>query len=218
MDAVGVEIDPAVADIARQMTRHPVITGDFRQVPLPEHITAAIGNPPFSTVLVGEFLNRCYEQSELQRCGFVIPSYLTQTYSTVNRWRENWSLRAETIPRGLFPRLSKPLMFLLFERGSSRNMTGFCLYDECVDFDNLAKNAKALLIQGRPRIGVWRALLNEVMAELGGEASLEEIYDAVEPKRPTPNAWWRDKVRQTLQFHFESISRGRWRQPEQEAA
>jgi hypothetical protein len=48
---------------------------------------------------------------------------------------------------------------------------------------------------------------------LGGEASLSRIYDEVERvagDRAKANIHYREKVRQVLQKHFNSVSRGVW--------
>src|SRR5271157_3605390 len=44
---IGVEIDPELAEKARANTGRQVIAGDFTKVPLPDGVTAVIGNPPF---------------------------------------------------------------------------------------------------------------------------------------------------------------------------
>ena len=45
----------------------------------------------------------------------------------------------------------------------------------------------------------WRALVEFVLSQFGGRASLDAIYKAVEPIRHTTNVWWKEKVRQQLQ-------------------
>lgn len=49
---VGVEIDPQLAQIARDTTGRRVITGDFNTVNLPEGVTAIVGNPPITGPMV----------------------------------------------------------------------------------------------------------------------------------------------------------------------
>jgi len=208
--AIGVEIDPFVSEQCRENTGRRVITGDFISIALPEGITVAVGNPPFSVPLIQSFLHRLVNLPELQRCGLLLPAYALQTHNTVERWRSNWSLRAELIPRRLFPRLRLPLLFVKFIRDQRRDMIGFALYDQAVDIDKMPSRYKEVLTFGRPRQGAWRALVTEVLGELG-EADLGAIYAAIEPRRPTPNAWWREKVRQVLQLHFIRVGNGRWK-------
>jgi hypothetical protein len=209
--ATGVEIDPEVAERCRGNTGRPVITGDFRRVALPQGVTNVVGNPPFSVRLIGSFLCRITQLPECRFCGLLLPAYAMQTHNTVERWREHWSMRAEIIPRRLFPRLRLPLMFVLFTKDRCRNMTGFALYDHAVQFDKMSSLAREILTNGRPRRGVWAVLVDEVLEKLGNEANLTEIYATVEPKRPTPNAWWKEKVRQVLQVNHLRVASGRWR-------
>lgn len=208
--AVGVELDPDVAAACRENTGRAIITGDFTSVELPEGITQVVGNPPFAVRTISAFLHRITHLADCRTCGLLLPAYAVQTHNTVERWRAHWSMRAEIIPRRLFPRLRLPLMFVLFEKNPSRNMVGFALYDQAVQIGKLAGFAKEILCTGMQRKNTWRALVDTVLAELG-EADLEQIYAAIEPRRPTPNAWWKEKVRQTLQIHCVRVSQGRYR-------
>jgi hypothetical protein len=208
--AIGVELDPVVAETCRRNTCREIITGDFCSVILPEGITKVIGNPPFAVRTISAFLHRITHLADCRTCGLLLPAYAMQTHNTVERWRAHWSLRAEIIPRRLFPRLRLPLMFVLFEKNRSRNMVGFALYDQAVQVDRMAGFAKEILAGGVPRKNTWRALVDAVLDELG-EASLDEIYAAIEPRRPTPNAWWKEKVRQVLQLHSVRVSQGRYK-------
>jgi hypothetical protein len=207
--AIGVELDPSVAEEARTNTGRE-ITGDFTSVALPAGITAVVGNPPFAVHTIGQFLARISQLAECKSCGLLLPAYAMQTHNTVERWREKWSMRAELIPRRLFPRLRLPLIFVLFERSRSRSMVGFALYDQAVQFDRLTPFAREILTNGEAKKNTWRALVDSVLLDLG-EADLEDIYRAVEPRRPTPNAWWREKIRQVLQLHAIRVSPGRYR-------
>jgi hypothetical protein len=176
--AIGVELDPDVAEACRQNTGRKVITGDFRSVELPEGITAAVGNPPFAVRTIGAFLQRITHLADCRTCGLLLPAYAMQTHNTVERWRAHWSMRAEIIPRRLFPRLRLPLMFVLFEKNHRRDMVGFALYDQAVQVDRMAGFAKEILAGGVARKNTWRALVDAVLGELG-EAGLPEIYSAI---------------------------------------
>lgn len=211
---IGVELDPALAAVAERNSGRPVIVGDFANVSLPEGVTAICGNPPFAVKTINSFLARAANiLPHAGRCGMLLPAYVMQTHNTVWKWRERFSMQAEIVPRRLFPRLRLPLLFVMFTRNSDRKMIGFALYHEAVEFDRLGDTAKEKLTNGTARKGVWRALLEELMAQLGGEATLEEIYRAAEPKRPTPNAHWKDKLRQELQLRCVPVERGRWKNP-----
>ncbi|HAR46593.1 MAG TPA: SAM-dependent methyltransferase [Nitrospiraceae bacterium] len=207
---IGVEIDETLAAYAREDTGAPVVVGDFRTIPLDFQPTAIVGNPPYSVSLVKGFLARAARLlPDGGRCGFILPAYLMQTHGNVIAWNKVWSLSAEVLPRRIFPRLRLPLLFVQLRKEQIKTMIGFALYEQAVEIDSLRKSAK--LILARPqRMGAWRALVTECLKLAGGKASLDELYQMIEPKRPTGNRWWKEKVRQTLQYHFERVSPGVW--------
>lgn len=216
VEVIGVEIDERLALEAERRSGRRVICGDFRTVILPTPISAVIGNPPFATAIIHEFLARAYGLLPNNgRCGFVLPAFAIQSHRRVMGLHEKWSLRQEALPRRLFPRLREPLVFILFTKERNRSLVGFALYPEMVQLENLSKQTRRILKEGRPRQSVWRAVVEDVLERLGGQATLDQIYSAIEPRRPTPNAFWREKVRQTLQFYFERISAGVWALPEE---
>jgi hypothetical protein len=211
-DAVGVEIDPALAAAAEADTGRRVITGDFRTVRLPWDPTAIVGNPPFDVRLLEALLRRAEGWlPDDGLCGLLLPAYALQNHRRVVRWAETWGLASDMVPRGLFPDLRLPLVFVRFRKGRIRTMLGFALYREAAEVDRLSAASRLALVAGAPRRGVWRALVEEALGRLGGEAPLEAIYEAVEPRRPTPNAFWREKVRQQLQLWCERAAPGVWR-------
>ncbi len=61
----------------------------------------------------------------------------------------------------------------------------------------------------------WKDIVAEVLEKCGGKAPLSVIYDTVQPyKRAQQSQYWKEKVRQTLQYHpslFSSAERGVWR-------
>jgi len=212
--AIGVEIDRALAAAAEENTGRHIIVGDFRTVPLPSMPSVIIGNPPYDVRLIEGFLKRAARLlPDTGRCGFLLPAYAMQTHRRIWRWHQTWTMIAEIVPRRLFPRLSLPLVFVQFKKEKVRTLVGFALYREAVEFENLSGPAKLVLTDGRPRKGVWRALVEQTLSTLGGKASLTDIYHTIEPRRPTPNAWWREKTRQVLQLHFRRIAPGVWGLP-----
>ena len=73
--ALGVELDPSLAEEARGITGRTIITGDFRTVPLSIKPTAIIGNPPFEVDLIEEMLERSHRLlPEGGRVGFLLPA------------------------------------------------------------------------------------------------------------------------------------------------
>ena len=62
----------------------------------------------------------------------------------------------------------------------------------------------------------WRNIVRMSLMKLGGTASLKDIYDMVAKEageKIAANANWMAKIRQTLQYHFESVSKGVWSCP-----
>lgn len=212
---VGVEIDPVLAAEAADNTGREILVGDFRTIDLPFEPTTIIGNPPFKLGLVDDLLERAARLLPTDgRCGLLLPAYTFQTADRVNRWADQWSLAAELMPRNLFYRSRLPLVFALFTKSRIRTMVGFALYRECAAVSNLEEHARLVLINGVRRQGVWRALVVDTLTRLGGRAALPELYAAIEPRRPTPNAFWREKVRQVVQQCCRRVGPGEWELPE----
>lgn len=170
---IGVEIDPELAQIARDCTGRQVIVGNFDSAALPEGITAIVGNPPYELGLFDQFLSRSNRVlPEFSKAGFLIPAYFFQTFQNVMRWRENWSLQVDIVPRGLFPGIKFPLSFCVFRKDGRRDMIGLALYGDLADVRGLAKRAQKILQNGRSHKSVWRALVEDTLEMLGGRATL----------------------------------------------
>lgn len=215
--ALGVEIDPDLAAEARRRTGRPVIVGDFRMVDLPLSPVALIGNPPFRKRTVDEFLDRAWTLlPDEGRVGFILPAFVFQTANTIETLSERWSVRQDMLPRNLFPRLSHPLCFALLTKGRARGMVGFALYHELAAVNRLRARYRALLAEGEG--SVWAAVTRAALEALGGTADLQQLYREIEGHRPTPNAFWQAKVRQTLQRIAVRVDAGTWSLPIAEAA
>lgn len=194
--AYGVEMDPVLAEIARKETGRHIITGDFLTVDLPMNPTAVIGNPPFEMELVDAILGRCHDiLPENGKFGMILPAYAFQTASRLVGYKTRWSIYQEMIPRNLFKGMMKPLCFAIFRKDRMGKLQGFCLFDELHDINNMKKSVQNNL---NVRSSPWKEAVLSILGELGGRASLDDIYKAIEPKRPSGNTWWREKVRQTL--------------------
>lgn len=195
--AIGVEIDPVVAEMARERTGRKVITGDFCVVELPEP-TAIIGNPPFSVQIVERFLDRAHRLLPHGGfCGFILSAHILQNGHRVSGWADRWGIKQEMLPRQLFTGLAHPLCFASFIKGRTDIFQGFRLYREFSSLGSLKRQYEALLHGGR-RQSVWRAFVHELMADLGGMATLEQLYQQAATRRPTKTLWWKEKIRQTL--------------------
>lgn len=209
--AYGVEIDESLAIEARANTGREILVGDFRTIDLPVRPTTIIGNPPFQSKLIDAFLNRAHALlPDDGRCGFILPAYICQTPRHVLKWHRLWSLHQTMLPRTLFPRASKPIIFLMLHKNRVRKLFGFALFEQAHDIGSMPKQAKLLLIGGEPGKTTWRAVVEYALRSLGGKGPIESIYSAVAPRRPSTNPWWKEKVRQTLQRHFTSQERGVW--------
>ena len=211
--AVGIELDPAVAALARQSTGRRVIEGDFVTVSLDLQPTAIIGNPPFRGPVIDAFLRRCSDLlPDDGRAGFILPAYYFRTCSRVVQLLDGWSISQEMLPRSAFSyRMREPLMFAIFSKDQRRLLTGFALYAEEDDRQRLGAPYRAML--SRSTGSAWRAVCRLALDRLGGSASLSDIYLELERNRPSRTQWWREKIRQTLRTYndFVPLQAGQYR-------
>lgn len=208
--AIGVEIDPALAERARANSGRQVIVGDFRVVDLQQtRPTAVIGNPPFSVRVIEDFLKRAHDLlPDDGRLGMILPAFTFQTSATTLRLTEGWRVQQDMIPRDLFPGLSLPLCFAMMRKGRERGLVNFALYFEQAAVKRLQARYRELLASGEG--STWRAVTRAALEALGGRASLQAIYREVEGNRPSNNQWWREKVRQMLQQIAVPAGAGEW--------
>ncbi len=213
VNAIGVEIDPVHAARARQLTGREIITGDFCQVELPEHVDAVVGNPPFVASTVAAFLQRSHGLlRDGGRCGFILPAYILQTSTKVMAFARQWSISTELMPRNLFPGLSLPITFTVFTKGRERKLFGFFLYREAAAVAKLKPAVREIVAQGQRKGSVWRAAVNAAFDMLGSHsASLSDLYAAVQ-HRPSENQHCEQQIRKVLQTYpeFAPVARGFW--------
>lgn len=207
-EAIGVEIDPAAADKARKASGREVIVGDYASVDIAvDNLGLIIGNPPFPMDIVDAFVHRSHQLLPTDgMLALILPAHTLSTTPRVKRWNEMFGIEQQMIPRSLFPRLSLPLMWTKFRKSEKRTLVGFLLFNEQRDVEQMPREIRRAL----GRSGTWREAVTIALHNLGGEAQLEEIYRAVEPRRPSENQWWRDKVRQTLGLYFERTGKHRF--------
>ena len=93
---------------------------------------------------------------------------------------------------------------------------GFALYHEARAVQQLERRYRKMLTQAHG--SVWEAVTRLAMLRLGGTAKLEQIYGEVQGNRPTSNAFWKAKVRQTLQRIGTRVGPGVWAVQEPELA
>lgn len=206
---IGVEIDPKLAQIA-QGKGHEVHVGDFRSIELPVgRADCILGNPPFEFDIFDGFLDRSHKL--LDHGGQVVmllPAYFFQTAGNVVRWNREWSLSQEMMPRNLFCGLKLPLMLARFTKDRQPSLSGLILYHETAAINDMPKIYRTALAEGRSG---WAACIEQALRNLGGSAPLQSIYREIEPRRPTANKFWREKIRQVLQQRGQRAEDGRWK-------
>jgi site-specific DNA-methyltransferase (adenine-specific) len=208
IEAVGVEIDPAMAELARQNTGRLVITGDFMKVDIPIQPTLVVGNPPFKIKVVRDFLKKSYSLLPSGgRLAFLLSTHLLQTPRTVAELFEGWGVDHRLVPRTLFNKAIRPLSFITLTKGGN-HCTGMALYPQALFINQLPRKVKKVANNGQK--SVWLRVVSWAMDESGGEATLTQIYSLVGQNRPTPTPWFKEKCRQVLQKHFQQVERGKW--------
>jgi len=209
VDALGIEIDPELAAIAREATQRRVIDGDFRMVDLPFTPSAVIGNPPFDKDSVDAFLERAHVLlPDGGRVGFILPAAYFQTAKTVDGLMRRWSMRQDMMPRNIFPGLSMPLCFAMLRKGRARELVGFVLYGETTAIQRLRDRYRAILAGGE--LSVWSAIVRAAMEQLGGRADLPTLYREIEGHRLTTNKFWHAQIRKVIQRIGERVGHGVW--------
>lgn len=213
VQAVGVEIDPLVAQVAHSQTGRDIVVGDFRTVQLTVKPTAIVGNPPFVASVFDAFLDRCHSLlPEGGRAGFILPTYFFQTAGRVAGYADRWSINHELIPRNAFnDRMKTPLSFAVFSKDARRLLVGFALYRETADLRGFAVPYRDALSMTRGPL--WKRVCEIALQRLGGEAPLADIYAELENNRPTRTDFWREKIRQTLRVYteaFQPVAPGRY--------
>lgn len=210
---VGVEIDPEMAARARERTGATVIEGDIRSVNLSGiQPSCVIGNPPFEMSILDCILQRAHALlPDDARAGFILPAYTFQTPSRTLRYHERWSIQADHLPRTLFPGLSKPLVFAVFTKERERRLVGFAFYEETASIARVREKFRSILESAQG--SVWREAIAAALVELGGEASLSEIYGVLQGKRPTPNEFWQAQVRKVVNAFCDRTGPGTYALP-----
>jgi hypothetical protein len=195
--AVGIELDPVRAAIARERTGREIIVGDVGDVELSVSPTVLIGNPPFQSELVDRLLERAHIWlPDGGRCGFLLPAFILSKQTRVMEWSDRWAITSELVPRDLFPGPRLPIVFARFEKSRRRTLVGFSLFPEAAAIRQLPARIRHLLTHGRAP--AWKTVVFDAMRDYGGEATLEQLYRVIEGRRPTTNPHWRAKVRQVV--------------------
>jgi len=204
--AIGVEIDPRLADVARRDTGRTVVTGDFRTVDLPvERATRIVGNPPFQLDVFEGMLDRSHSLLEAEgQAVWILPCYALQSSSRVTRWNARWAISQTMLPRTLFPGIRLPLALVTFGKTYERRLHGFMLYHESREIEQMPDVYASALREGRSG---WRAVVEAAILRLGGEATVSQICAEIAPRRPTQTRHWQEQVRKQLRNGFRRTAR-----------
>ena len=127
----------------------------------------------------------------------------------VTEWMDAYRLDVDTLPRTLFPGLSKPLVWARFRKTASRLHSGLLLFRRTRAVEESGRDVKNAL--STP--GTWRSAVYEALRSLGGKAHVASIYDRIDPNRRAGDHW-KPKVRQTLQRGFTPLGEGVWTLPQ----
>lgn len=214
VDAIGVEIDPQLADIARNNTNRTIYTGNALEHHYDRPVSHFIGNPPFTLSFLDAFLEKARnELVEGGTVGFILSCHLLQTSSNIARWSNDWSLNTSLIPRDIYQGLSKPLCFTIFTNDRLRRFVGMALYLETNDVNGLEKEIKSLFVDNG-KGGVWARVIEQALIALGGKGSLSEIYSYVEPRKPSKTQFWKEQIRKVVrQGLFVDLGDGHYAHP-----
>lgn len=198
--AIGIEYDPLLAATAVARTGRNILVGNFRTIPIAHQPTIILSNPPFATSLMEAFLQRSYDLLPLdgQAC-YILPAYFLQTSQRTMSYINQWSIEVQILPRDIWPRLSHPVVLAFFTKRLKRTLIGLTLFPETAALRALPHRFKHTLRQATT--SVWLAVVQTALDELGGKASLQSLYQLIQRKRPTPNPFWREKIRQVVAQH-----------------
>lgn len=204
--AIGVECDPLLAATARTRTNREILTGDFRTIPIHHQPTMILSNPPFTTTIMEAFLQRTYDllPQDGQAC-YILPAYFLQTSQRTMQYINQWSLTVQLLPRDIWPRLSHPILLAVFTKSVKRTLVGLTCFAETAAIRTLPHQLQQTLHHATT--SVWVLVVQAAFHELGGTASLHSLYDYIERKRPTPNPFWREKIRQVVAQHPHKFQR-----------
>lgn len=203
--AIGVEIDPEVAQLARATGRQIILSDFLGQAVTGLRPTAVVGNPPFKSEFIDQMLTRCHSMlPEGGRAGFILPAYFFQAAHTVSDLGERWSIAQEMLPRNAFhKRMQTPLVWALFTKDRRRALVGFALYRESSDVMEMESSYREALATTNG--SAWRKVCQLALEHLGGRATLPQIYAQLERNRPTRTQFWREKIRQTLRVYADTF-------------
>lgn len=208
VSAVGVELDPDVAAIARAATGRQVICGDFLSIDLGFRVDVVFANPPFDARFIDRMLERVWGiLPEGGRVGAILPSHYWTSIRSA-RLAEQWSYSVEMLPKDTFSRMRRPAVWAVLERSQRRYVVGIALYRDVAAVRAMRGRYERLL--RTTTVEPWRETVLTALADLGGRSTLPALYRTVEGKRTNLTRFYREKIRQTLQRHAVRVGPGVW--------
>lgn len=211
--AIGVEIDPMLAERARENTGRTIHVADALEFTPECDVSHVIGNIPFSTHFLDSLLEKALDYTQdSARVGLILSAHQMQTSSRVVRWAKNYSISSFMLPRDIYKGLSKPLVFGIFTKEVQRAMIGMALFFETAELKQLPKEIQRIF-NSQGRGSVWGRVIEAALIACGGTASLQQIYRYVEPRRPTNNPKWQNQIRKVVRQHFVPLGSGVYRHP-----
>lgn len=206
-NAYGIELDPTLAAQARASSGREVFVGDVLDIELPYAPTAIISNPPYSASFLDRFLARFHRILPANgTITFLLPVYLSQTSNRLSRYVEHFSIRAEIVPRDIFPGLHLPLSIVTYTNDGARRLFGLAFFDETNEWRRMPQAFHDILM--RSKRNVWVEACLHALEIIGRPASVDEIARVVAGSRPTKTAHWREAIRKALQLNFTRTDRG----------
>jgi len=209
--AVGIEIESELAQIARERSGRPVITGNCLTAPWPDGLTAIVSNPPFKQEMVDRLLARAHSRlGEGGRVALLLPAWFFQTAAHVRDVTANWSVSVNCIPRDIFVGFDRPLVSALFTKEAQQRWVGVAFFGEVADVRDTSQAFQARLRAVRGQKSVWWQAVRAAIEELGGVAGLDEICKHAKVPTNSSCRFVRQKIRQTLYRYGTPAGELRW--------
>lgn len=137
----------------------------------------------------------------------MLPAHTLGAARYVLDLHRRFSIEQTMLPRYIWPRLSLPLIFAVFTKERVRRLVGFALYQEFAGLADMPRDYRAM-VSDPARRTPWRDVVADALQRLGGTASLEQLYAAIEPRRPATTRTWEATVRRVCGEFFHRVRDG----------
>lgn len=196
--AIGIEVDPVLAQEARYLTGRVVHEADVLEFKFDRPVSHMIGNIPFHTKFLSDLLDKAKgEVVAGGTVGLILSCHMLQTSSNISLWSKDWSIDTHMMPRNIYPGLSKALCFSVFTKDKRQLFKGMALYLETEEINSLDREIKRIFVE-QGKGSVWGRVIESALISLGGKGSLKQVYEFVEGRRPTKNPAWKQQIRKVI--------------------